>query len=83
MDSFSLCLVVFVVFSSMAAYFAVARQAAEAEPAAPIKQPFAPPSAPVHFVHADTARLQQPARIHPVLRQNVAAARLMRLDRLT
>ena len=82
MDTFTLSLLILVVFSSMAAYFAIARQDAAARPGNPGNpkpQPAARPAAAVQFVHPDAARLQQPERIPPIFRQNVAVARLLRV----
>ncbi len=82
MDSLSLSLVILVFFIPLLAFFATVKQNDSEDAAQPAK------TLPHEHLHAGFARLQRPrsrseSRVRdcaPVLRQNVAVTRLMRLE---
>lgn len=77
MDALSLSLVILVVFIPLLAFFATTRQAVTEE-MSPAK------TYECDALHASFSRLQRPRvraeSLAPVLRQNVAVARLMRME---
>ena len=76
MEPFTLALLALVIVSSMFLFFAMSIDQPKPEPP-PRIPPTSEHAPPVDVIRRESARIR---RAHPVLAQNVAVARLMRLD---